>query len=368
MQNIKENSRNYELDFLKFIFTLLVFIAHSIFFMSADTNAEVPPMLGSIPVHFFFIVSGMLMANSIAKSNENALEESAKNAVNFVIKKAKKIILPYWVSLIIVIFVYLYMYITTNNQQAMYLLPARVFPAFMLTNMSGNGIFISAPAWYLSAIFICMLPLAYLLYRKRNFALYVFSPLTAVIIMGYIAKSNDYIFFETEDLTGIFLGGTIRAFCGLCFGITAYTISQKIKSISINKIWRVVLTIAEVSLWLIFFCTWFLSKDGKAVFSVLMILPVAIVIAFSEQSYITKLFRFKFLKYLGPLSLSIYLNHWAAWTVVNNYFNDRSYKFCLLLMSVLTVFSCLINMIFVKALMALWNKKLKNLFTQPDNK
>lgn len=368
MQNVKENSHNYELDFFKFIFTLLVFIAHSIFFISADASANVPPMLGSIPVHFFFIVSGMLMANSISKNKENTIDEPAINALNFVLKKAKKIMLPYCVSLIIVILVYLYIYITTNNQQAIYLLLARVFPALTLTNMSGNGIFISAPAWYLSAMCICMLPLAYLLYKKRSFALYIFSPLVSVMILGYIAKSNDYIFLETENLTGFFLGGTIRAFCGLCFGITAYTISQKIKSLSINKICRIVLTIAEVLLWVIFFCTWFFSKDGRAIFSVLMILPVAVAIVFSEQSYIRMLFRFKFMKYLGSLSLTIYLNHWAAWTVVNNYFHDRSYGYCLILMSVLTVFFCLINTIIVKTVRALWNKKLKILFTKPDNK
>lgn len=108
MQNVKENSHNYELDFFKFIFTLLVFIAHSIFFISADASANVPPMLGSIPVHFFFIVSGMLMANSISKNKENTIDEPAINALNFVLKKAKKIMLPYCVSLIIVILVYLH--------------------------------------------------------------------------------------------------------------------------------------------------------------------------------------------------------------------------------------------------------------------
>ncbi len=255
-----------------------------------------------------------------------------------------------------------------NNPQAMCLLLARAFPAFLFTNMSGNGIFINAPAWYLSAMLICILPLAYLLYRKRNFALYVFSPLTAVIILGYIAKSNNCVFWGQEEQIGIFLAGTVRALCGLCFGISTYTIAQKIKSISVNKLWHIILTIAEVLLWGIFFCTWFFTKDGKAIFSVLMILPVAIAITFSGQSYVIRIFRFKFMKYFGPLSLSIYLNHWVAWTVVDNYFSDRSYKFCMLLMSVLTIFSCLLNMIIVKALKVLWNRKLKILFTRPDTK
>lgn len=368
MQNVKENLRNYELDFIKLVFTLLVFIAHTSFFMSADTHAAfIPPMLGSISVHFFFIISGMFMANSITKSNESDSDEAAKNAINFCIKKAKRIAPTYWISLIIVVLIYTYVYISTTNERAIYLILARVFPAFMFTNMSGNGIFINAPAWYLSAMFICMLPLAYLLYRKKNFVLYVFSPFVSVILLGYIAKSNNYVFWDQLEQIGIFLAGTLRALCGLCFGIVAFTVSQKIRVISINKAWRVTLTIVEVLLWTIFFCTWFFTNDGKAIFSVLMILPAAIAVTFSGQSYIINLFKFKFMRYLEPLSFSIYLNHWAAWTVVDNFYHDCGYKICLLIMSALTLFFCLINICTVKILGALWNRKLKIFFTRPDN-
>ncbi len=107
MENKEENPRNYEIDFFKLIFAMLVFIAHSSFFMSAD--AKLPPMLGSISVHFFFIVSGMLMANSIHKSKCDS-EVAAENAISFIVKKIKKIMFPYWVSLFVFILVYIYAY------------------------------------------------------------------------------------------------------------------------------------------------------------------------------------------------------------------------------------------------------------------
>ena len=102
--------RNYQLDFLKFVFTLFVFICHSSAFVGENTRITFPPALGQISVHFFFVVSGMIMVNSIIKSDAD-ISDPGKSAMVFVLKKFKGISLQYWTALFVYTAIYIYIYI-----------------------------------------------------------------------------------------------------------------------------------------------------------------------------------------------------------------------------------------------------------------
>ena len=185
--------------------------------------------------------------------------------------------------------------------------------------------------------------------------------------LGYICQINNYSFIEHYDFIGIVEGGILRAFCGLCFGITAWTISHKIKSLPMNKNARILLTVTEAVLYLIFFGAWFLQKNDKVMVSASLILPVAIAITFSEQSYICKLFHYKWMKYFSPFSLTIYLNHMCARHLTGLFFEDESYALCISMMALFTVIACLLNFVIVRSGRLLWNYKLKGLFMKPDD-
>ena len=59
--------RSYQLDFFKFILAIYVFISHTQCFVGENTRIKLPANIGGDSVHVFFIISGMLMANSIYK-------------------------------------------------------------------------------------------------------------------------------------------------------------------------------------------------------------------------------------------------------------------------------------------------------------
>lgn len=224
----------------------------------------------------------------------------------------------------------------------------------------------NAPAWYLSAMLICMLPLVYMLYKKRDFTLYVFSPLTSILLLGWFCQTNDFAFTEHYDFNNIVLGGLIRAMCGLCFGISAWTIYNKIKNIDMNKNSQILLTVLEAVLYFIFFSTWFFVKDHKAIMSVSLLLPIALAVTFSGKSYICRLFRYKWMRVFAPLSLSIYLNHRSAVILTEKFFMGKSFKFCVAMMALFTAIFCLLNFAMVKFGKMLWNRKLKEFFTKTD--
>lgn len=71
MENKILKSRNYQLDFFKLIFSIFVFVAHTIY-ITPNTISDSPlyPTLGLVSVFYFFIVSGMMMLNTrVEKSN-----------------------------------------------------------------------------------------------------------------------------------------------------------------------------------------------------------------------------------------------------------------------------------------------------------
>lgn len=361
--------RNYELDFLKLIIAFLVFWTHTNIFIGENTRISLPPQCGSVAVHFFFVVSGMLMANSIVRQGENK-DFPGKSAVSFVLRKIKAINKNYLVSLLICLIATIYVYIPTEEctgvADGIITKVTRIFPEVFYVTASGIWLNCSGVTWYLSAMFISMLPLAYLLYKKQEFTLYLFAPLASILLFGYICRSNNWEFIYS-DLQGFISGRLFTSMCGLCFGICAYMIFSKIKKANINRKIRIILTVFEIILYLIFFATWFVVRKNTSIMSVILILPIALAITFSQKSYVFNLFRFNWMRHFSSLSLSIYLNHWPARLLVQFFFSGRSYKFCLVAMMLLTALFCFLNYVIVASFNRLWDKKLKHIFIRSSN-
>lgn len=130
-------------------------------------------------------------------------------------------------------------------------------------------------------------------------------------------------------------GGIIRGICGLCFGVVCWTIAEKILSCKHTDSQRWFFTVVEILLYLLIFAICFYPQNNYSmIYCAMLIMPVPIAITFSGVSYVGKLFRFSWMKWLSSISLAIYLNHIAAKCIVQSLFTDKSYKFCTLLMFV----------------------------------
>lgn len=154
-----------------------------------------------------------------------------------------------------------------------------------------------------------MLPLVYMLYKTKDFTLYVFAPLTTVISLGLICQINNFKIIDRNAFYGIITGGIIRAMCGLFFGIIAYLIFIRLTQWKANNAGRVFLTLAEIWLYFVLLTTLFIIRNTQAIISVLLVLPIKLAISFSGYSYIVELFKFKWMWKISPISLTIYLNH-----------------------------------------------------------
>lgn len=356
-KEIKKQERNYELDFLKLFFAVFIVLWH----IKVCTDlVDTWPLIrggGKVSVHFFFVVSGMLMANSIIKKN-SGFDCPGKSAMQFTVGKFKAIAWPYLISLVLITLVYEYVCV---DKPELYLHFSQLFPNIFLIEAAGTFTSTILPTWYISAMLIAGLPISYMIYKKPDFTLNVLAPLLAILTMGYMNQTDGINFIEHTRFFGVLMGGIIRAVCGLCFGICAYNICAKIKRANLNDNSRIVLTVGEVLLYFQFFMTLFYVDNMKATISAIIMLPIPLAITFSGKSHLGNLFKFKWMKIFGPLSLYIYLNHWPAILIITKFYMSRGLKFLLVVTFSLTLVFSFVCYILVKIGKLFW-RKMRPLF------
>lgn len=350
--NAVQPRRNYELDFIKLVFSVFVFLCHA-----NVVGLYRLPQMGDVAVHAFFVISGLLMACSISKKNTIEKTNCGKASIGFVLGKFKAMSWPVWTGFIINFAV-----VEFSSQQridSVVVDAIREIPEFLLVHMSGGGQALYNPIWYLSAMLIVMLPLAYMLFRNKDFTCYVFAPLAAILSLGYLCQTQGFVLWADTVINAL-----IRAFCGLCFGICSFTIYDKIKDTEFNTNMRALITVFEIFLYFCFFYSFVVIRDKLGIIAVLFLLPIAFAITFSAKSFVSRLFNFRFMKCFAPLSLYIYLNHWVGRVIAKTYFKHLDTKSGIMLMAGITAVACLLNFLITFFGKKLWEKKLKYVLTK----
>lgn len=352
------SNRNYQLDFIKLISAILIFLCHTQWWASSNASIITPQWLngiGNITVRIFFIISGLLMANSIANANVDG--NWGHSAILFVLKKFKKIMWPVWISIVITLLIDLWFNHVGMSEAVMQ--GFKAIPELCMISTAGFGDTHNTPLWFLSAMFICMLPYSYLLYAKRDFTLYVFSPLTAILTSGYIFQtSNGEI--DIAGFNGIFMNELIRTMCGISLGVCAYTIYIHI--MLCHQSYRkpnLFFTMLEVLIYVGFIYVVAFARENYAVMSVFFLFPIAVAISFSGASYLQYIFNQNWMWWFAPLSTQIYINHWAAVQIYRWTFSGHSWGTSVFWIALYTVAACGVNLVIVRLGKLLWNNGLK---------
>lgn len=119
---------------------------------------------------------------------------------------------------------------------------------------------------------------------------------------------------------------------------------------------RLFLTITEILIYGIIFFTLFVIRDSRSIMSVMLILPIAVAITFSQKSYVIGLFKYKWMKYFASISLLIYLNHEIAMEIIAKIAIGQSYKICICMSAVLTFIASLLSVFIIKIGKPVWEK------------
>ena len=344
-QNSTLKTRNYEIDFLKFIFSILVLLQHS-----KGISDVVPANIGywgagHIAVYFFFAVSGFLMVNSFYRHRDNNLSP-AKASWHFYKGKVKSLWIDFLGALVIIKAMRIVARVHNGQIDSIddairYIINS--IPEALGISAGGFTEPTNGPTWYISAMLIVMPVLYYILSRNPQFYLYVFSPFTVIMLLGYRYRTR-MLDTPVWNVFDAYTENIVKAILGICCGALAYIVYRKIISTNWTKLGVGTLTALEITGYATVFAVsllWSNTVTTRLTMQVVFIPLIAL--SFSQISYVSRLFVSKLWLKLGTFSLPLYLNHCAVQMYFEANLAHQSYKTNLILYFVFSITLALVE-------------------------
>ena len=302
---MKREGFNGSIGLFRFIFSIVVVLFHLF------EPLGYPYVRGGyMPVPFFFMVSGFLMAMSADReSAKGETAVSAETAAYRYLRKRLVTFLPmYWCALLLCIVV-----------RAFYLKiqPIEAFPLLAEISLLHAVIplypFFNHTTWYLS-VMVYVEPIMYYLFKKdREMCMKIIAPVLTVVFYGGIIShaGNLGMRFESPSIFSIQMIGAIA---GISLGVTLYTISMyivncpKLQFLK-DKRFASAIEFTAFSVSLVYMiCTGWRWRD----FFILGVLAILVLNSFTNETYLSKITRRPLFAWLQRLSLPIYLFHHAV--------------------------------------------------------
>ena len=186
-------TRNGEIDFLRFVFILLIVMLHL-------TEGIFPQ--GNISVEFFFTLSGFLMARHaerIAEQRSLSLDSVADETWAYIKGKFQSFYRYYFAAFVLVVLhncILLKKGFLTIIKNLFGSIPTLTLTFFFLNYDTVS--FEVGASWYLSAMLIAMFILYPILLKNYRFAVKIVFPLIAVLLLGYEQAVNGTIYYWKE--------------------------------------------------------------------------------------------------------------------------------------------------------------------------
>lgn len=302
----KSGRRNGEIDFLRSVFAIIIVLHHSRFLVGDQRCLFLG---GSLAVEFFFIVSGYLMMASVQRActAEQIQMPLGKETRHFLAKKLGTL-LPELLIAQVIAFLFT-CFAKRKSVLGGVLLLTESFWDLSLFRMTGlltgkmNGC-----TWYISSMLLCMAILYPLLRKYKDMMVNVILPVVCLLGMGFLCRQYGNP-RDPSKWIGWTFKGNIRAFCELSLGAVAYAIAEWFGGLSLNGRRKLAVTMAELSFYAVYIYYMYAKKASEKDFFFILLLFIAIIITFSEQSMLCDMFRHRFFHFLGQFSLSLYLSH-----------------------------------------------------------
>lgn len=277
---------------------------------------------GWMGVHFFFVVSGMLMVEHVVCQQPEVCYDPGKASLQYAMHKFKGLAIPYYITFLFnfIIYVYTYGVECGSFSRSFQEILIKSIPELLVIEMCGiRPAGINSVTWYISAMLLAMLPLYYLLLQNRSFFLHIFSPLAALGILSYFYGSETP--FYPQNTTGTLIsGGFLRACCGICFGAVSWLLTDWLRHHIHTGKQKCAAACAEVLTDILFIWLWLLqTMNSRILFPALLLIPIVTAFCFSGCSVFAGIFRFQCFRYCSSLSLAIFLNHIAARRIIEEF-------------------------------------------------
>lgn len=301
---VKKSSKNGTIEVLRFFFAICIVGVH----LNGVSDLGYFKF-GHYGVEFFFIVTGLLMAQSIERHLSDMQGDYAKSAFDMVLKKVKRIY-PYVIYVTIVVIAFYALRYREYNPLDAVMDAVNLLPYMFFANMAGMGA--DTPMylgimWYLSAMFLGMLILAPIYIRFNSYAKRILFPLMGIFILGFMNLTVHTITLTTEASWGLPMG-MLRAIGEMAIGAVCYSVAMWLRRhYDLTVLGKVVILLAEILCFvlLVIYINGDTFYDSSS--TVFFLFAVLVTLVYSD---ITRNIECgKVASFLGNISLPLYLTH-----------------------------------------------------------
>lgn len=328
---IMRKQHNVTIDFLRFLFSVIVVLHHSRYVLGDDNCYFLG---GSLAVEFFFFVSGYLLlvgADKAGRKNGAGTNGIGSETLHFILHKIRsflpEFLIAWWIGFVLIGVV--------RQYGVLDYLKAFGNDFWELTLVKMSGLFthgIDGAMWYLSAMLLGMAFLYPLLRTKRDLMTHLVCPLLALFLYGYLCQAEGHPRDPIVWL-GLCYKGLVRAVAGLCTGVVICMAVRRIKKLAPAGLTKLgnALAIGAQLLCLIL-TIWYMAEQEPSEYDyfymfLLMLLVLLSFAGFGLESVLGNSQRLHQLSaFLGKYSLSLYLGHLYFAQHVNELLPEELYS------------------------------------------
>ena len=298
----KNNSKNfsYGINGLRGIATIVIALFHfELYFPIMKSGVF---KTGYIAVEFFFILSGFLIAKSYFEKNRKKLLPILKN-------KLKKLYPAYFIALISLIMVYslkwynlnIISWMNDSNHASNFIADILLLQGSGISNFN----YINGPAWYVSALLL-NIPLIIYILKKSETKYYpiIFGILSIALYSFFIIR--DYSMTPNYFIAGFISSAILRGLAGISLGIFSYYIYKEYNS-KVKNMNGILFNIIELILFIAFIRLLIFREPSRLNILILPTTALLIIMMFSKEGIIDKLFLNKLSTYFGKISFEFYI-------------------------------------------------------------
>lgn len=328
---IMRKQHNVTIDFLRFLFSVIVVLHHSRYVLGDDNCYFLG---GSLAVEFFFFVSGYLLlvgADKAGRKNGAGTNGIGSETLHFILHKIRsflpEFLIAWWIGFILIGVV--------RQYGVLDYLKAFGNDFWELTLVKMSGLFthgIDGAMWYLSAMLLGMALLYPLLRTKRDLMTHLVCPLLALFLYGYLCQAEGHPRDPIVWL-GLCYKGLVRAVAGLCTGVVICIAVRRLKKLAPAGLTKLgnALAIGTQLLCLILTIRYMAEQEPSEYdYFYMFLLMLLVLISFSGfglESVLGNSQRLHLLSaFLGKYSLSLYLGHLYFAQHVNELLPEELYS------------------------------------------
>ena len=347
---IMRKQHNVTIDFLRFLFSVIVVLHHSRYVLGDDNCYFLG---GSLAVEFFFFVSGYLLLVGADKAGRKngagyllpdgvdmagrteaaGLETKGigSETLHFILHKIRsflpEFLIAWWIGFVLIGVV--------RQYGVLDYLKAFGNDFWELTLVKMSGLFthgIDGAMWYLSAMLLGMAILYPLLRTKRDLMTHLVCPLLALFLYGYLCQAEGHPRDPIVWL-GVCYKGLVRAIAGLCTGVVICMAVRRLKRFSPSGLTKTGNALAiGVQLLCLLLTIRYMAEQEPSEYDyfymfLLMLLVLLSFAGFGLESVLGNSQRLHLLSaFLGKYSLSLYLGHLYFAQHVNELLPEELYS------------------------------------------